>query len=215
MQEKEIIEIWKSYQQKLDSSLQMNKKCLQEIQLMKASSSLKPVRLTRWIGIVFGLVWLLFIAFLMYHSLSWSKLVFLLSAGIHFIVSLYAILVYIHHLVLLDQFDNSNSIVEAQQKLVLLSTSNLRVLGILLVQLPVFSTWYMNLEWMHSSPETFWGIQVPIVLIQAWMGWWAFRNLHYRNHEKKWFRWFLSKGEFATFKRATALLKEAEMPLTS
>lgn len=211
MQEKELIQIWKTYQQKLDASLKMNKKCLQEIQLMKASSALNPVRRTRWTGIIFGILWLSFIGFLIYHSLSWSKIAFVISAVIHFLVSAYAIIVYIEHLILLNQFDNSNSIIEAQQKLVLLSTSNLRILGILLLQLPVFSTWIMNREWMESSPETFWGIQVPVVLIQACIGWWAFRNLHYRNHEKKWFRWFVSKGEFATIKKATTILKEADI----
>lgn len=215
MQDTELIQLWKSYQQKLDDSLQMNKKCLQEIQLMKASSSLKPVRRTRWVGIVFGFCWLAFIGFLISQSLEWSKIAFVISAGIHFMVSAYAVIVYIQHLHLLDEFDNSNTIIEAQQKLVILYSSNLRILGILLLQLPVFSTWYMSPEWLHHSPATFLGIQVPVVLIQAWMGWWAFRNLHYKNHDKKWFRWFVSSGEFAVIKRAMSILKDAQAPAVS
>lgn len=209
MQDNELITLWKSYHEKLDASLQMNRKCLEEIQLMKASSALKRLRTYRWIGIIFGVIWLAFIGFLIYHSLEWNKIAFVISAGIHWLVSAYAVVVYIMHLQLLDQFDNSSSIVEAQQTLVILYTSNLRILGILLLQLPVFSTWYMSAEWYQNSPATFLGIQVPIVLLEAWIGWWAFRNLHHRNHNKKWFRWLVRGSEFDAIKRATSILQDA------
>ena len=134
----------------------------------------------------------------------------MVSAVIHLIVTAIAVIFYIRHLVLIDQFDNSQSIVEAQEKLVELSDSNLRVMGSLLLQLPVFSTFYIDMEWIINSPLSFWAIQVPFVLIQLVLGIWLFRNLNSKNVDKKWFSWFVHKGEFARIKKAMSLLNEIE-----
>lgn len=210
MTEVQLLQIWKSYDEKLEKSLLVNAKNIADIQKLKASSALRSLKGIKWLGILFGIVWVLFIGFLLWHSLSFSKLFFVVSAAIHLIVSVIAIGVYIKHLVLIHQFDNSQSIVEAQQKLVMLNTSSLQVLRLLLVQLPVFSTFYITFDWIQQSPLSFWLIQVPIVLLQAVLGIWLYRNIHYKNHHKKWFKWLMGSGEFAPVKRAMDFLNEIE-----
>ena len=208
MNEEQILNMWKSYDLRLERAISLNKKNFEEIQKLKASSALKSLRGNRWIGIIVGFIWLLFIGFLIVNSLSLSKIFFVASLSIHFVVSLMAVIVYIRHLVLIDQFDNSETIVEAQQKLVMLNTSNLRILGILILQLPVFSTFYMNFAWMHDSPSTFWFIQVPVVLLEAFIGGWCFMNLRFKNHQKKWFKWLMKQGEFRNIRNAAEFLDE-------
>ena len=188
MEEAQMLKLWKSLESRLDKSISLNKQSFEELQKLKASSVLKPLKGTRWLGIIFGLIWLLFLAFLIWNSLTISKIFFVVSAGIHFIVSAVAIGVYIRHLALIKQFDNSRTIVEAQQKLVMLSTSNLKILGVLWLQLPVFSTFYMSIEWMNKDPRSFWGIQVPVVLLEGIIGIWLYKNLNYKNYSKRWFR---------------------------
>jgi hypothetical protein len=210
MTEVQLLQIWKSYDEKLEKSLLVNAKNIADIQKLKASSALHSLKGIKWLGILLGVVWVLFIGFLLWHSLSFSKIFFVVSAAIHLIVSFIAIGVYIKHLVLIHQFDNSQSIVEAQQKLIMLNTSSLQVLRLLLVQLPVFSTFYITFDWIQQSPLSFWLIQVPVVLLQTVLGIWLYRNLQYKNHDKKWFKWLMGSGEFAPVKRAMDFLNEIE-----
>lgn len=210
MTEVQLLQIWKSYDEKLEKSLLVNAKNIADIQKLKAASALHSLKGVKWLGILFGIVWVLFVGFLLWHSLSFHKIFFVVSAVIHLVVSIIAIGVYIKHLILIHQFDNSQSIVEAQQKLVMLNTSSLQVLRLLLVQLPVFSTFYITFDWIQQSPLSFWLIQVPIVLLQAALGIWLYRNINYKNHDKKWFKWLMGSGEFAPVKRAMTFLNEIE-----
>ncbi len=210
MEDMELKLLWQSYDAKLEKSLALNVKNMEEIHKLKAISALRGFKGTRWLGIVFGILWVLFIGFLIFNSLELSKIFFVLSASIHLVVSVVAVIVYIKHLNLIDQFDNSQTVLEAQEKLMVLNASNLKVLGLLLLQLPVFSTFYITFDWIRDDPQSFWLIQMPVVVIQALMGIWCYRNLDEKNRDKKWFKWFMRKGEFGSITKALAFLQEIE-----
>ncbi|MCD6066490.1 MAG: hypothetical protein K0S33_1316 [Bacteroidetes bacterium] len=210
MEEAQILQLWKLYDAKVEQSLSINKKLLKDSLERKAASALRSLKPVRWTGIIVGVLWCLAIGVIVVSSWGFTTIYFKASLIINFIITAIAIGLYIYHLVLLHQFDNSQQVVEAQQKLVQLQESNLRTLGILLLQLPVYSTWFITDEWIQNSPSTFWGIQMPIVLIQTWIGIWLFRNLNYKNYNKKWFQWFVSKGEFGRIQKAMNFLKEVE-----
>lgn len=205
-----ITELWQQQFAKVEEAISLNKKLLKEITMQKASNSLKSIRLIRWIGISFGIFWCLAIAIVVINSWSFTNYFFKTSLIINLLVSFVAIVYYIYHLVLLHNFDNTKTIIEAQQKLVKLKLSNLKILGLLWLQLPVFSMWYMSNQWMNNSPATFWFIQVPVVIIQLFLGIWIFRNLNYKNCDKKWFKWLVTKGEFANIQQAISLLEQVD-----
>jgi cobalamin synthase len=209
MEESQIMQLWKSYDARLEQSLSLNTRNFNEIRKMKASSALRPLKSVRWLGIAVGILWSIIVGALTWYAWTVSAYFFVVSAVIHLIITAIAVMFYIRHLMLIDQFDNSQAIVEAQEKLVILRDSNLRVMGILFLQLPVFSTFYINMEWIIKSPVSFWAIQVPFVLIQAILGIWLFRNLNSKNVDKKWFSWFVHKGEFESIRKAMGLLNEA------
>lgn len=210
MEHTDILELWKSQNAKLDEAISINKKLLKENLAHKAKSALAGLKATRRVGIVFGVLWCAAITFILIVSWQHTNWLFKSAFIIHIVVSLIAVGLYIYHLVLLNNFDNSQSIICAQRELVQLKFSNLKTLGILWLQLPVFSMWVMTDTWMHSSPSTFWFIQVPVVLVEFVIGVWLYRNLNYRNHQKKWFRWFVSKGEFGKINKANSFLQEIE-----
>jgi hypothetical protein len=47
-------------------------------------------------------------------------------------------------------------------------------------------------------------------VIEAIIGIWLYRNLNYKNHSKRWFKWMVSRGELARINKANAFLKEIE-----
>lgn len=210
MEYTDIQTLWKSQNAKLDEAISINKKLLKESLTNKAKSVLGGLKTVRWVGIVFGILWCAAIAFVLIVSWNHTNWFFKSAFIIHIIVSLIAVGLYIYHLALLTNFNNSQTVVSAQRELVELKFSNLKTLGILWLQLPVFSMWFMSNEWMHNSPVTFWFVQVPIVLVQLLIGAWLYRNLNYRNHHKKWFKWFVSKGEFGKIDKANSFLQEID-----
>lgn len=210
MENIDILVLWQSQTAKLDEAISINKKLLKENLTNKAKSALGGLKATRWVGIIFGVLWCAAITFILIVSWKYTNWFFKSAFMIHIAVSLTAVCFYIYHLVLLTNFDNSQTVVSAQRELVELKFSNLKTLGILWLQLPVFSMWFMSNEWMYNSPHTFWFVQVPVVLVQVFIGIWLYRNLNYRNHHKKWFKWFVSKGEFGKINKANSFLQEIE-----
>ena len=210
MESNELIELWKVQNQKIEQNLQINKQLLLENLDGKAKSMVSGFKTTRKVGIIFGVIWCLLMGFLVIVSWSQTNWYFKAAFIIHIAVSVIAIGLYIYHLILLDNFNNNQSVVYAQEQLHKLEHSNLKTIGILWLQLPVFSIWFMSDTWMKNDPTTFWGIQMPLVVIQAIIGIWLYRNLNFKNHDKKWFRWFMSKGEFGRIKKANEFLKEMD-----
>jgi hypothetical protein len=210
MENADLIHLWKQQHSQIEKSITLNQKLLQEILTQKASKLLDGLKAIRWTGIIAGILWCLGIALVVISSWNISSVAFKLSLIINWVVTATAVGLYIHHLGLINKFDNSQTVVDAQLQLMRLKQSNLRTLGILWLQLPVFSTWFMTYEWLEGSPLTFWGIQVPIVLLQTYIGIWLFRNLHDKNVNKKWMKWFITKGEFARIHQASTFIQEIE-----
>ena len=210
MENIDLIALWKEQNQKIEQNLKINKQLLEENLDGKIKTTLSGLKSIRIVGIVFGVIWCVLMAFIVIVSWHQTNWFFKSALIIHIAVSIAAIGLYIYHLVLLNNFNNNQSVLHAQEQLFKLQLSNLKTLGILWLQLPVFSMWFMSNEWLQNSPTTFWFIQMPIVLIQAIIGVWLYKNLNIKNHEKKWFKWFISKGEFGKIKKANDLLREIE-----
>ncbi len=204
----EIIGLWKEQNSKIDKCLNINTQLLKESLQGKVKSTLHGLKITRIAGIAFGIIWCA--AMLLIVIASWSKtnLYFKSAIIIHISISITAIALYVYHLVLLKNFNYNQTVIVAQQRLLKLKLSNLKTLGLLWIQLPVFSIWFMSNEWMLDSPATFWFVQVPIVIIQLFIGIWLYMNLNIKNQHKKWFKWFMSKGEFKRIQDANEILNE-------
>lgn len=204
----EIIGLWKAQNSKLDRCLHINTQLLKENLQGKVKSTLHGLKITRIVGIVFGIIWCT--AMLLVVIASWSKtdLYFKSALIIHISVSITAISLYVYHLVLLQNFNYNQTVIAAQQRLLKLKLSNLKTLGLLWLQLPVFSIWFMSNKWMLDSPVTFWFVQIPIVIIQMLIGIWLYMNLNIKNQHKKWFKWFISKGEFKKIQDVNEILSE-------
>lgn len=208
MEDQELKLLWKQYDNKLKEALSLNYKNMKEIQKLKATSALKPVKRIKIVAIILGILWVSFLGFLLVHSLSFSKIFFLVSVGILFIIHVIAIAVYIRHLILIYQFDNSLTVMDAQQKLATLQVSLLWIVRLLLLPLPLYSTWYLTFDWIKNSPQTFWLIQVPIILFFTFLGIWLYRNINYKNSHKKWFKILFNSPEWTGTIKAMEFLDQ-------
>ena len=210
MENIEIINLWKQYDEKLEKSLSLNQKIIAELQQQKAKSALRPARNYKYVAVFVGMIYSALIAYFWYHLYPIATIFMNISIGIHLIITIIATLMYARQLVLINQIDCSENIIQMQQKMASLQNSTLRVIGICFLQLPVFATWNINFELIYERPWAFWLIQMPIVAIFTYYGIWFYKNINIENCNKRWFRVMFWGSEWKSILKSGQFLKEIE-----
>ena len=206
----EIINIWKQYDERLEKTLSLNHKLITELQQQKAKNALKPARNYKIFAVLTGIIYAAMIAFFLYHLHPLASIFVNISVVIHLVVTLIAIGMYVQQLVLISEIDRSENIIKMQQKMAKLQSSTIKVIGICFLQFPVFATWNINLELINDRPLAFWLIQMPIVALFTYIGIWFFKNINIKNIDKRWFRMMFWGAEWNSILKSGRFLKEIE-----
>jgi len=217
MDDNELKNIWKMYDQKLEEarvlnlqSWALNIRCFEALQQQKMKSKLTRLALFKIVMLVLGLPWTFFLGFLFVNSLAWPKIFFAFSTGTLFFIYLFVIFEYIRHLVLINQISNSESIVRTQSKLAELQGATLRIGRILFLQTPLYSMFFYTPAWAASGDPGFWLVAVPITLLFTAGSIWLYRNISYKNAGKKWFRLLFNSPDWNYIVQSIGFIKEIE-----
>lgn len=217
MDDPELSELWKQYNQKIERANILNLQSwvlqlqtFEYLQIEKARARLNAMGRWKRLVIALGVLWVLFLVFLLVISLAASKIFFTVSVTAILGFNIYAVIVYIYHTVLIAAIDNSESLIQVQEKTARLKASTLQATRILFLQTPFYATFFWNLQWIRESPVSFWLITFPIALLLAAGSIWLYRNIHPGNADKKWFRLLFSGKEWTPIIRAMNYLKEIE-----
>ncbi|RZL32252.1 MAG: hypothetical protein EOO96_14500 [Pedobacter sp.] len=210
MENIEIINLWKQYDEKLEKSLSLNQRLITELQQQKAKNALRPARNYKYLAVFVGIAYAAFIAYFLYHLSPYGSIFINISVAIHLIVTLVATGMYVNQLVLINQIDTSENVVQMQHKMAKLKSSTLKVIGVCFLQFPVFATWNINFELINDRPLAFWLIQVPIVILFTYIGIWFYRNINIKNIDKRWFRMMFWGSEWKSILQSGKFLKEIE-----
>jgi hypothetical protein len=210
MENIEMINLWKQYDEKLEKTISINHRLIAELQQQKAKNALRPARNYKVIAILVGIVYAALIAYFLYHLHPIASIFINISIVIHLIVTLVAIAMYAHQIVLINQIDCTENIVDMQYKMAKLKSSTLKVIGVCFLQFPVFATWNINLELITKNPLAFWFIQVPILVLFTYIGIWFYKNINIQNIDKRWFRMMFWGSEWQSILKAGKFLKEIE-----
>ena len=208
MDDLQLQSIWNAYDKKLEKSLQLNIKLFESLQTDKAKSKLNALLSVKIIGIVLGILWVLFLGVLVYGT-GFKNLYFTVSAGAILVFSAVGIATYIKHISLINQIDYTGSITNTQQKLAALQVSTINITRFLWLQMPFYTTFFWSPEWAASSDFGFWFIAVPITLIFTLAALWLYKNISTENLHKAWMKKFMMMGvEYKYILVASNLLQE-------
>ena len=210
MENIEIINLWKQYDEKLEKTISINHKLITELQQQKAKNALRPARNHKYFTVLMGVIYAALIAYFLYHLHPIANMFINISVAIHLIVTIVAVAMYVHQIVLINQIDCTENIMDMQYKMAKLKSSTLKVIGLCFLQFPIFATWNINLELITDRPLAFWLIQVPIVLLFTYIGIWFYKNININNIEKRWFRMMFWGAEWHSILKAGKFLKEIE-----
>ncbi|RZK39483.1 MAG: hypothetical protein EOO90_18405 [Pedobacter sp.] len=206
----EIINLWKKYDEKLEKTLSFNRRLIADLEQQKAKKALGPARNSKLFSVVMGLVYAALIGLVLVYVGPFMSIFFKASVGIHLLVTIVAIGMYVNQIVLIQQIDRSEDVISMQQKLASLQSSTIKVVAICFLQLPVFSTWNITFDMINQRPLNFWLIQMPIVALFTFAGVWLFKNINVKNIDKKWFKLMFNGTEWKAMRKSARFLKEIE-----
>jgi len=190
--------------------MSLNKTIIQEIQQQKAKNALRPARNYSLVAILVGLIYAGLVVYFLNFTYPFTSVFTQISIAIHLLVTLIAIAMYIRQLCRISEINQSENVVQMQQKLAKLQSSTVKIVGISLLQLPVFSTWNISFELINEQPTQFWFIQMPIVLLFTFAGIWLYKNMDIKNMDKKWFKIIFYGSEWSALVSSGKFLKEIE-----
>jgi hypothetical protein len=208
MNEAELKSIWRSYDQKIDKILVINKQQLHQLQKEKADSKIQSFKRNHVRVMLLGLLWIFALFFLAVNTLDNTFFVVSLSGIILF--NIFAVLIYLRHIIILGSIDIAESINQTQQKLAKVYESYTNSGRILLLQAPFFCTWWYTEELVQNGGMVFWIIQLIIVTVFTFLSIFLFIKLSPSNPSNKWRNW--SNKYFGAYKlqKAMDFLKAAE-----
>lgn len=184
MNELDLKNAWQSYGRKLDRLLEVNFQQLKDIQSIKAESKINSFKRSHIIVMLLGVAWVGFLGFLVYHTNG--NPYFSLSVGFIILFNVFAVLLYLRHIIILSSINIAESITETQRRLVKVYTSYVQVGRVLLLQTPLYCTWWYTDELVQHGGPVFWTIQAVIVSVFTGLAIYLFRKLSLKNKSGNW-----------------------------
>jgi ABC-type dipeptide/oligopeptide/nickel transport system permease component len=217
MEDIELKNIWRSYDRKIEEarllnlqSWALNLRCFESIQVGKAKSKLQSLSRFKIFAVVLGIVWVLFLGLLVAVN-HFNNIFFSVSVTMVMLFSIFAIAVYIKHIILINQINYSENITDTQKKLAALELSTIHSTRIVWLQLPFYTTWFWSSQFIRDTGIWFWLIVLPVALLFCAAAIFLSRNITTENMHKKWVRALMMAGpEYTSVIKAREFITEIE-----
>ena len=210
MEDIEIINLWKSYNKKLDESLVLNRKNTEEITKLKVRSFLASMKPLKVFTILLGLLWVGFVDILIFNLFHIASPFFLISAAIQVLLTKLAIGIYLYQLILIHQVVIDAPIIETQEKVARLKTSTLWITRLLFLQLPVWTSFYWNKSMLENWNMWLYALQFVITSASIYLAVWLLFNIKFENRDKRWFRFLFNGIEWSPVIKSMELLSQID-----
>jgi hypothetical protein len=212
MNELELKECWKITNEKLEKAIVVNRDNTHEIARLKVFhtiSSMKPLKIFTLLG---GIIWVGLGTFLLgqiyLYAFSEVSKFFLYSASVQVGLTAIALFIYLYQIIAISRIDISDPILTTQKRIASLKITTLWVTRILLLQLPVWTTFWWN-ELMFREWNIFqWSIAGSVTLALSFTSIWLFIHIKFENRDKKWFKLIFNGKEWTPLMKSMQLLDQ-------
>ena len=210
MDEIKMKELWKSTNEKLEETMILNRKNTEEITKMKVQSFVASMKPSKIFTILVGILWVGFGLRILIGLIDKVSLFFLISAGIQIALTTIALVVYVRQLILIHQVDITEPVLKTQEKLGHIKASTLWITRLLFLQLPVWTTFYLNVDMLKHGNVFFLILQGIVTFSFTITALWLFFNIKNENKDKKWFRLIFRGKEWQPLIKSLELLNQID-----
>lgn len=208
MEDNELLKIWKSYDQKLDQVLLLNKQLVSSLTKNDLNKTINKLKRPKIVMLLIGIPYtflLYFITFIAYQAGG-----FFVSIGFGAISLIMNIVIvsYIYHLYLISEINKNDNIIEVQKKLSSLKISSFSTVKLALLQIPFWSICWMSLDALKNSIFWYGGINFLIFLGLSYCSYWLYKNLNIHNLDSKLNQFFFSGSEWDPIIKSLDILQQ-------
>ena len=206
MEDQELQNLWQEYGTRLQRSLKINEYLLENLQAQKARTEINSLLPHRFIGIFIGVVYILVLT-----GAGWRHLhepFFSGSLAMIIIITGFAVADYVIQIIIIKQLTYNQSITDMQRQLAILQSSIIRNVRVSLLQLPFYTTFYINYDMLKSGNIYLWIFQFCItggfVLLTALV----YRAISSKNINRGWVRGLLNGSGWKSATKALNFLND-------
>jgi glucan phosphoethanolaminetransferase (alkaline phosphatase superfamily) len=204
----ELQNIWKSYDQKIESMLTINKELAITLTRQKLNKQISRLNGPKWAAIVIGLPYtILLIAVTVIASLAKAYFVAIGFGAIAIIMAL-LLLNYFHQLYLISQVKNNEEVLSTQEQLLKLRISSFKSLNLAVFQLPFWSICWVSLKALEESPYIYGGVNLLVFALLTYLAYWLYQKMSYKNKNSKVRDFFLSGREWEPILKSAEILEQ-------
>ncbi len=214
MENTELLSLWKKYNLKMEETIMINHQLTEEITKIKVHhivSSMKPIKIfTLLIGCVWFVLGAMVLINIYLFAYAETSKFFLFSATIQILLTAFALGLYIYQLMLIYQVDISDAVINTQEKLAKLKSSTLLITRIMILQLPVWTTFWWTENLLRDWNQVQWIVAGSAFFLATFAALWLFLNIRYENRDKRWFKLIFSGKEWTPLLKSMALLEHID-----
>jgi hypothetical protein len=205
----EFQQLWKSYDAKLERSMELNHRLMTELGKQKVNRAFGWQIVFKIMMIGLGIGWNLLVG-----SLLWrfrTEPVFVASAVVVLCCTGYTIGGYIVQLILILQIRMSESILATQKQLALLEAMIVWTIRVGFLQTPVYTFFFVTRRLLATGGIGFWLTQVIVTGVAVLATVWVYRSVTVGNAAKKgWVRQMVDNEGGKTIARARQFIREVK-----
>lgn len=214
MDDHKIISLWQTSNERLEQSFSMISRQAGDISRLKVQSLLHSMRPAKVFALLIGIIWVGAGVFLLgriyLYPFAEANKFFLFSATIQVFLTAIAVIIYLYQMYTISQVSMDDPILTTQKCLTRLKTSTLLVTRILLLQLPVWTTFWWNDTMLQDWSVWQWGVTFCITGTFTFTALWLFFHINYENRHQKWFQLLFSGKEWTPLMKSMELLSEID-----
>ncbi len=213
MNDQELQQLWQNSAAHLSANANLIPEQARQISQNDARRHLYSMRPTKITAVLFGIIWVVGVGGLLLYlgifAAEQISLYFLVSMSIQVLLTAVAVGAYLYQLALIQNLDLSGPIVTLQEQLQRLKASTLWATRLLVLQLPVWTTFFWSERLFERGITLPLGLNIALTVLFTAVAIWLFLNIRYENRHQKWFKLLFSGKEWEPLMHAFRVLEEA------
>jgi hypothetical protein len=223
MELNELKSMWQTYDAKLERTLKLNQRVVEELQSHKVRSKLAPLLWQRAIELAFHSAAIVLLSVFFY----WNFYNFPYAASALLLIAFYtiALLNAIKQIRIIKQMDYSNDVISIQSSLVILQTNFLNYARLTVLCLPTFLAYpvvvskalkdlnlkmFGDFDIIAASQGNWWNAQFISTIVLIPLCIWVYQQISYKNIDKAWVKKFIQRSSGARVRKSIEFMNELQ-----
>ncbi len=208
MDNTELQDIWKSYDQKVGDALTINKKVAIMLTKQKLNHQIGQLYLPKWMAIGIGIPYVVILIIITVTATFAGAFLVALGFGTIALINTALIASYIYHISLVRNIRCNDDILSTQHQLSRLRISSYNTIRMAVLQLPFWSICWMSMNALEENPLLYGGVHLLICLVLSYLSYWLYGQLEHQNTSSKIRDFFLTGQEWNPILKSERILEQ-------